>query len=214
LFRHVVRIVWQSIGRAAPDKAMNVDIGQPREFRVPRVHTPDVGSERDLPATLVFRIVKVVVPFRVRAERGIVFFRRQGQWSAAAPTADQLRGDQLSLALGVPIRPQESVERADARLIFAETYIGAVAAEKVRLRHRQRHSGLTRISKDELTGLDWPSLTRKRVDATAFDRRLVDTLFINQWNEVAPFGAAVPHRPNPDARETLILLAGDSQRTA
>ena len=160
LFGQRVRIVWWSIRRASPDEAMDVDVGQPGKLRVPRVHAPDMASERHLPAMRVVRVVEVVVPLRVRAERGIVGVRRQRQRGAAAPAADQLRGEQFPFFLGASIRLEESIERADARLIFAEAHIGAVAAEDVRLRHRQRDPGLTRISEDELAGLDRPSLAR------------------------------------------------------
>ena len=43
--------------------------------------------------------------------------------------ADQFRGEQFPFFLGGSIRPQESIERADARLVFAETHIGAVATK-------------------------------------------------------------------------------------
>ena len=133
------------------------------------------------------------------------------QRGAAAPTADQLRGDQFPFFLGASIGPEESIERADARLIFAEAHIGAVATEDVRLRHRQRDPGLTRISKDELAGLDRPSLARQRLDAAALDRRLVDAVFVAQRIEVARLRAEVLHGQNADAREALILLASDGE---
>ena len=170
-------------------------------FGVPRVHAPDVASERHLPATRVVRVIEVVVPLRVRAECRIVDVRRQRQRGAAAPAADQLRGEQFPFFLGASIRLEESIERADARLILAKAHIGAVATEYVRLRHRQRNPGLTRISKDELAGLDRPSLPRQRVDAAALDRRLVDAVFVTQRIEVARLRAEVLHGQNADARE-------------
>ena len=97
-----VRIVWRSIRRAAPDEAMQVDVGQPGELRVARVHAPNVASERRLPATRVVRVVEVVVPLRVGAERRVVDVRRQRQRRTAAPTADQLRGEQFPFFLGAP----------------------------------------------------------------------------------------------------------------
>src|SRR4029078_12046746 len=99
---------------------------------------------------------------------------------AAAPTADQFRGDQFPLVLGAPIRPKESIERADARLIFAEAGIGAVAAENVWLRHRQRTPGLARLAEDELAGFDRPAVARRRLNAAALDRRLVDAVFVTE----------------------------------
>ena len=152
-----------------------------------------MASERHLPATRVVRVIEVVVPLRVRAERGVVDVRRQRQRGAAAPTADQLRGEQFPFFLGASIRPEESIEGADARLIFAKAHIGAVATEDVRLRHRQGNAGLTRISEDELAGLDRPSLARQRLDAAALDRRLVDAVFVTQRIEVARLRAEVLH---------------------
>src|SRR4030095_13727725 len=102
---------------------------------------------------------------------------RKGQRGPAAPAADQLRGDQFPFFIGAAIRVEESIERTDARLIFPEAHIGSVAAEYVRLRHRQRGPDLARISEDELAGLDRPTLAGQRLDTAALDRRLVgDTL--------------------------------------
>jgi hypothetical protein len=137
---------------------VQIDIGQTGQLGVARVHAPDVGSERNLPAMRIVRVVEVVVPFRVRAERRVIDVRRERQRCAAAPTADQFRGDQFPFFLGAAIRPKESIERADARLILAEAGIGAVAAEDVRLRHRQGNPGLARIAKDELAGFDRPTV--------------------------------------------------------
>ena len=120
---------------------------------MPKIHAPNMASEWRLPATRVVRVIEVIVPLRVRAECGIVDFRRQGQRGAAAPTPDQLRGEQFPFGLAASICPEESIERADARLIFAQTDISAVATEHVRLRHRQRETCLAGIAKDELPGL-------------------------------------------------------------
>src|SRR5262245_56283296 len=159
-FGQRVRIVWWSIRRAAPYQAMQIDIGQTRQFGIARIHAPDVRSERNLPATRVVCIIEVVVPLRIRAEAGVVNVRRQRQWCAAAPTADQLRGQQFPFFLSLSVRLEESIECADPRLIFAKTYKGAIAAENVRLRHRQGNAGFTRISKNELAGFDRLSLAR------------------------------------------------------
>ena len=102
------------------------------------------------------------------------------------------------------------IERTDARLILAETHIGPVATEDVRLRHWQG-TGLTGISKDELAGLDRPSLAGQRVDAAAFDRWLIDAVFVAERIEVAWLRAEVLGRHNADAREVLVLLAGDCE---
>ncbi len=147
-----------------------------------------------LTSTRVVRVVEVVVPLRVCAEGRVVDVRRQGQRGAAAPTADQLGGEQLPLFLGAAIGPEESIEGADPGLILAKAHIGAVAAEDVRLRHRQGNAGLTGISQDELAGLDQRPLAGQRLGAAALDRRLVDAVFVTQRIEVARLRAEVLHR--------------------
>src|SRR5262245_7061031 len=106
-----------------------------------------MASERGLPAARIVRVVEVIVPMQVGAQCGMVGTRRQPQRGAAAPAADQLRGNKFPFFLGVSTRPEESIERADSRLIFAKAHKSAVSAEYVRLRHRQGEPGLTRISK-------------------------------------------------------------------
>src|SRR5689334_16081424 len=137
---------------------MNVDISQPREFRVSRVHPPDMTSERHLPPARVVRVIEVVVSLRVSADRGVIDFRRERQRRATAPAANELGGEQFAFFLGAAMRLKESIEGADAGLIFAKADKGAVATENVRLRHRQWNSRLAGISEDELTGLNRPSL--------------------------------------------------------
>src|SRR5262245_31135062 len=117
-----------------------------------------MASKRRAPATRVVRVVEVIVSVRVRTECRVVDVRRQHQRGTAAPAADQLRGDKFPFFLGASIRPQESIERADPRLIFAKAYIRAVATEYVRLRHWQREACLTWVSKNKLPGLDGLSL--------------------------------------------------------
>src|SRR5262245_36377591 len=97
------------------------------------------------------------------------------------------------------MRVEESIERADARLIFAKAHISAVATEYLRLRHRQWQTCLTRVSKEELAGLDRPSLAWQRIDSAALDRRLVDTVFVTQRIEIARLRAEVLHGQNADA---------------
>ena len=48
-FRQRVFVVRWSIRRASPDYPVDVDVSKPREFRVSRVHPPDMTSERYLP---------------------------------------------------------------------------------------------------------------------------------------------------------------------
>src|SRR6185295_964529 len=112
------------------------------------------------------------------------------------------------LFVGASVRLEESIERADPRLIFAQPHISAVATEGVGLRHRQRDAGLARISENELAGLDlWP-LTRQRLDAAALDRRLIDAVFVTQRIEVARLRAEVLDEQQVDPRHALVVLAG------
>src|SRR5690349_9244428 len=164
---------------------MDVDIGQPREFRVARVHPPHVTSERRLPTARVIRVIEVVVSLWVSAERSVIDIRREGQRRAAAPAADQLRREKFPFCFSASIRPKESIKRTHPRLILAKANIGAVATEDVRLRHWQRHAGLTRISQEELASLNWSSVARQRFNPAAFNRRLVYAVFITQRIAVA-----------------------------
>ena len=67
-FGQRVSVVWWPIRRASPYDPVYVDISQPREFRVSRVHPPDMTSERHLPPSRVVRVVKVVVSLWVGAD--------------------------------------------------------------------------------------------------------------------------------------------------
>src|SRR5262249_24204718 len=77
LFGHRVRIVWCPKCRAASYEPMYVDVGQPGELRIARVHAPDMASKWDLPAMRVFCVVEVVVPLRVCTNSWIVLVRSQ-----------------------------------------------------------------------------------------------------------------------------------------
>src|SRR5262249_57661511 len=110
--------------------------GEGGELCGPRVHAPDVAAEGYLPAAPVVRIIEIVVSLRVGAEFWVVDVRRQRQGGAAAPAAHELRGQQLAFFLGAAIRPEESIERTDTRLIFPESHIGAIPAEYAPLLHR------------------------------------------------------------------------------
>ena len=129
-------------------------MGQAGEFRVARVHAPNMASERRLPAAWIVRVIEVIISMRVCTERRVVNFRRQRQWGAAAPATDELGGEEFPFFVGGAIRMEESIEGTDARLIFAQANKSAVATEYVRLRHRQRETCLTRIAEDELASLD------------------------------------------------------------
>ncbi len=159
---------------------MQLDVSQPREFCVARIHPPYVASERRLPATRIVCVIKVVVPLWVRTERRVVDVGREHQRGTTAPPANEFRGEQFAFGFGVAVRLEKSIERSNARLIFSKAYIRAVATKNFRLRHRQRKARLTRISQNELSSFDWFSLTGKRVNATALDRGLVDTVFVTQ----------------------------------
>src|SRR5215469_12801258 len=171
-----------------------------------------MASERSLPATRIVGIIEVVVLARVRTECWVVDFRRQCQWCTAAPPTDQLRGEQFPFFLGTSVRLKKSIEGADARLIFTKAHVSAVLTEYVRLWHGQRKTGLAGISEDELPGLDRLSLARKRIDATALDCGLVDTVFVTHGIEVARLRAEILDSQNADARN-LVLLASDREDT-
>src|SRR5215467_9970842 len=168
---------------------MDVHIGETRELSVPWVHAPEMASERYLQATRVLRVIEVVVPLRVGAQGTVVDIRRQRQRGTAAPTADQLRCEQFPFLFRTSIRPEESIEGPDARLVLAKAHICAVATKDVRLRHRQRNASFTWISKDELAGLDRPSLAGKGLGAAALNRRLVDAVLVSERVEIARLGA-------------------------
>src|SRR5262249_10130652 len=137
--------------------------------------------------------------------------RRERERRAAAPAPDELGGQQFPFVLGAAVLVQESVERAHARVIDAHSHVGAVAAEDVRLRHRQRRSGLAGIAEDELAGLDGPALAREWIDAAALDGRLVDAVLVAERIEIAGLRAEVLHGHDADARQALILLAGNRE---
>src|SRR5262249_1305738 len=101
--------------------------------------------------------------------------------------------------------------RAHTRLIFAKGYIGAVAAEYVRLRHGQWAADLAGITENEFAGLDERPLAGQRIEAAAFDRGLIDTVLVAERIEVARLGAEVLDRENADAGEAFILLARDRE---
>ncbi len=59
-----------------------------------------------------------------------------------------------------------------------------------------------------LIGRPWPG---SGLDAAALDRRLVDAVLVAQRIAVARLRAEVLHRQDADAREALVLLAGDGE---
>src|SRR5262249_35030113 len=109
---------------------------------------------------------------------------------------------------------EESIEGTDARLIFAEADIGAIAAEDVRLRHWQWNAGFTRISEHELARLDRPAPSGRRLHAAALDRRLIDAVLVTERIEIVCLRAEVLTGQHPDARELLELFVSDREHTA
>src|SRR6185437_5262310 len=109
---------------------------------------------------------------------------------------------------------KESIERADARLILAVADERAVAAEDVRLRHREQRAGLAGISQNEFASLDRVSLAREWLDAAALDRRLVDAILVAQRIEIPGLRAEVLQGQDRDPREALVLFPGDGEGTA
>ena len=189
--RKRVRVVWRSVGGAAPDDAMDVHVREHRHLGIAWVHPAHMAAERRLLAIRIVGISEVVVPLRVLAERRVVLHRREGQWRAAAPTAEELRGQQLTFFVGLRIVAQESVERANTRLVLAQAEECAVAPEHVRLQRRNRHAGLARVTEDEFTRFDGASLSGQRIDTAALDGRLTDTVLEAERIEVTRLGAEV-----------------------
>src|SRR5271169_48667 len=109
---------------------------------------------------------------------------------------------------------EESIERANARLIFAKAHIRAVTAEYVRLRHWQGNAGFTRISQDEFACLDWLPVSGEWFDAAALDCRLVDAIFITERIQIARLRAEILHGQDADTRKTLELLPSDAEDPA
>src|SRR6266446_4372067 len=214
MLRDRVPVVGRSVGRAAPDDAMDVHIRKHRHLRVARIHAAHVAAQRHPFALRITGVGEIVISLRIVAERRIVLCRRERQWRTATPAPDELRRQQLALLGGLAVRSQEPVERSDPRLVFAQTNVRAVAAQYVRLRHRKGHSGLAWIAEDELAGFDRLPLTRKRLDATALDGGLADAVFIAERVEAARLSAEVLSQQDGDARTTLILASRRLQGAA
>ena len=170
---------------------MDVHVREHRHLGIARIHPAHVAAERHLLAVRIVGINEVVVSLRVLAERGVVLDRRERQRRAAAPTADKFRRQQFPLFVGLRIVSQESVERSDPRLVLAHANEGAVAPEHIRLRHRNRHTGLARITEDEFTRFDGATLSRQGIDTAALNGGLADTVLVAERIEVARLGAKV-----------------------
>src|SRR5262249_26586617 len=97
------------------------------------------------------------------------------------------------------------------RLVLAESDVSAIAAEDVRLRHRQRNAGFTRISEDELARLDRAPPAGRRLHAAALDRRLIDAVLVTERIEIVRLRAEVLTGQHADAREALVLFASDRE---
>ena len=160
-----------------------------------------VATQRRLSASWIVGVGEVVISLRIFAERRIILCRREGQWCAATPATDEFRGQQLSLLVGLAVLSQEPVERSHPRLVFAHTNVSAVAAQRVRLRHRKEHAGLAWIAEDELARLDRSTLTGKWLDATTLDSRLADAVFIAKRIETARLSAEVLYQQDVDVEQ-------------
>src|SRR6185369_4823297 len=57
-FGQRVSVVWWSIRGTSPYDPVNVDIGQPRESRVSRVHAPDMTTKGHLPPARIVRVIE------------------------------------------------------------------------------------------------------------------------------------------------------------
>ena len=186
---------------------MDVHVREHRHLGIAWVHPAHVAAERHLFAVRIVGISEVVVPLRVLAERGVVLDRRKRQWRAAAPPADQLRGQQLTFFVRLSIVSQESVERSDPRLVLAQANEGAVAPEHIRLQHRKRHTGLARITEDEFTRFDGATLSGQWIDTAALDGGLADTVLVAERIEIARLSAEVLSVQHRNAGKSVILLA-------
>ena len=189
---------------------MDVHVREHRHLGIARIHPAHMAAERHLLAVRIARIIEVVVPQRVLAERGVVLDRRERQWRAAAPTTDKFRRQQFTLFVGSSIVSQESVERSDSRLVLAHADEGAVAPEHIRLWHRKRHTGLARIAEDEFTRFDRATLSGQGIDTAALDRGLANTVLVAERIEVARLSAEVLNVHHRNARKSVILLPRQS----
>src|SRR5262249_20087662 len=109
--------------------------------------------------------------------------------------------------LGASMCAQESVERTDACLVLAQSHIGAVLPEDLRLRHGQRNSRLAGIAQDELTGLDRSPLPGQGLATAALDAGLVDGVLVPQRIEVSGLRSEILHVRDVDPGEAHDLLA-------
>ena len=111
--RKCVRVIWRSVGCAAPNNAMDVHVCEHGHLRIAWVHPAHMAAARHLFTFLVAGIIEVVVSLRVLAECGVVLEWRQRQRRAAAPTADKLRCQEFTFFVRSGIVSQESIECSD-----------------------------------------------------------------------------------------------------
>src|SRR6266852_1452247 len=107
---------------------MDVHVREHGHLRVARIPATHVATQWHLVAAWVVGVDEIVIALRILAERRIVLCRRERQWRATAPAPDELRRQQLALRVGLTVLSQEAIERSDARLVFSQADVGAVAA--------------------------------------------------------------------------------------
>src|SRR5258706_7737785 len=128
VFRYCVRVVGCSERGAAADDAMNVHVREHWHLRVARIHATHVATQWHLLTAWIVGVNKIVISVGIFAERRIILCWGERQRRATAPAPDELRRQQLALLVGLTIFSEETVERSDARLVFSQADVGAVAA--------------------------------------------------------------------------------------
>src|SRR5258708_35887196 len=107
---------------------MNVHVREHGHLRVARIHATDVATQWYLVAAGIVSVNKIVISLGIFTERCIILCQGERQWRATAPAPDELRRQQFALLVGLTVFSEEPVERSDARLVFSQADVGAVAA--------------------------------------------------------------------------------------
>ncbi|WP_030838380.1 hypothetical protein [Streptomyces sp. NRRL F-4474] len=198
-----------AVGGAPPDDPADVGVGENRQFRVARVHPADVGAEGGLQAARIAGVAEVVDLVRILTDGRVVALRGQGQRCAAAPTPDELGGQQFAFGLGAGVGVQPLVEGGDVGVVLTEDDVRAVAAQDVRGRHGQRYTCLARVAEQELACFDRAAVAGQRFGAAALYHRLAEAVPVSE--DVEPVGSEVLVRQQPYPRDLtqLLLVGGD-----
>src|SRR5882672_7842556 len=130
VLRYCVRVVGRSERGAAADDAMNVHVREHGHLCVARIHATHVATQWHLFTAWIVGVNEIVISMGIFAERGIILCWGERQWRAAAPAPDELRRQQFALLAGLSVFSEETVERSDARLVFSQADVGAVAAQR------------------------------------------------------------------------------------